>query len=88
MDDQVKDDPHPERPQKRKRPKQLLTDNVPTDDVENTAQIGKEIYYSSISRRLFPEDQKGCHQGTRRPRELQYVDLHILNESKTKRKKI
>ena len=42
------------------------------------AQI-REIYYSLISRRIFPDEQIGCRKRTRGTEEL----LYILNESKT-----
>ena len=51
-----------------------------------TAQIRKEIYSSLTRRRLFPEEQKGYRKGSRGTGELLYVDQHILNESKTRRK--
>ena len=38
-----------------------------------TAQI-KEIYYSLISRGLFPKGQMECHKGTRGTGELLYID--------------
>ena len=50
-----------------------------------TAKIREEIYYSLTSRRLFPDEQKGCCKGTA---ELLYIDQHILNESKTRRKNL
>ena len=53
-----------------------------------TAQIREKIYYSLTSRGLFPDDQKGCYKGSRGTAELLYVDQHILNESKTRRKNI
>ena len=53
-----------------------------------TAQIREEIYYSLTSRVLFPEEQKGCHKGSRSTAELLYIDQHILNESKTRRKNL
>ena len=39
----VDDHIDPKRPSKRNRPKQLQTNNVPTDDVENFSSINKEI---------------------------------------------
>ena len=51
-----------------------------------TTQIREEIYNSLISRRLFPEKQKGCRKGSRGIGDLLYIDQHILNESKTRRK--
>ena len=53
-----------------------------------TAQIREKIYYSLISRRLFPNEQKGCRKGSRGTAELLYIDKHILNESKNRRKNI
>ena len=51
-----------------------------------TAQIRGKIYYSLTSRRLFPDEQKGCCKESRDTAELLYIDQHILNESKTRRK--
>ena len=48
--------------------------------------IRKEIYYSLISRGIFPEKQKGCRKRNRGTEKLLYVDEHILNESKTRQK--
>ena len=53
-----------------------------------TAQIREEIYYSLKSRGLFSEEQKGCRKGARGTAELLYMDQHILNESKTRRKNL
>ena len=53
-----------------------------------TAHIREEIYYSLASRRLFPEEQKGCHKCSRGTAELLYIDQHILNESNTRRKNL
>ena len=52
-----------------------------------TAQIREEIYYSLISRDLFPDEQKGWHKRTRGTGELLYIDQHTLKETKTGRKK-
>ena len=53
-----------------------------------TAQIREEIYYSLISRGIFPGEQKGCCKRTRGTEEQLYLDQHPLNESKTLRKNI
>ena len=45
-------------------------------------------YYSLTSRGLFLEEQKGLHKGSRGTTELIYIDQHILNESKTRRKNL
>ena len=53
-----------------------------------TAQIRVKIYYLLTSRRLFPDEQKECHKGSRGTAELLYIDQHILNKSKTRRKNL
>ena len=53
-----------------------------------TVKIREEIYYSLTSRCLFPEEQKGGRKGPRGTAELLYIDQHILNESKTRRKNL
>ena len=53
-----------------------------------TAQIREKIYNSLTSRGLFPDEQKGCRKGSRGTVELLYIDQHILNESKTRRKNL
>ena len=50
--------------------------------------IMEEIFYSLTSRGLFPDKQKGCHKGSRGTAELLYIDQHILNESKNRRKNL
>ena len=52
------------------------------------AQIREEIYFSPTSRVLFPDEQIGCSKGCRGTGELLYIDLHILNESKHRRKNV
>ena len=53
-----------------------------------TAQIREEIYNLLISRGLFLEEQKGYRKGTRSIGQLLYIDQHILNERKMRRKNI
>ena len=53
-----------------------------------TAQKRVEIYYSLTSCGLFPYEQKGCCKRFRGTAELLYIDQHILNESRTKRKNL
>ena len=53
-----------------------------------TVQIREKIYYSLRSRGLFPDEQKGCCKGSRDTAELLYIDQHILNENKTRRKNL
>ena len=45
-----------------------------------TVQFWEENHYSLIRFRLFPEEQKGYHKGTRRIRDQQYIDQHILKD--------
>ena len=51
-----------------------------------TSQIKEEIYYLLTSRRLFPDEPKGCRKSYRGTGELLNIDQHILNESKTRLK--
>ena len=37
---------------------------------------------------MFPDEQKGCRKGSRDTAELLYIDQHVLNESKTRRKNL
>ena len=53
-----------------------------------TARRREEIYYSLTSRRLFPEEEKGCRKGFRGTGELLYIDQLILNESTTRWKNL
>ena len=53
-----------------------------------TVQIREEIYYSQTSRGLFLDEQKRCCKGSRGTTELLYIDQHILDESKTRRKNL
>ena len=82
MNDQRKDHIDPKGPPQRNCPKQLQTHKI------LTAQIREEIYYSLTSRGLIPDEQKGCRVGPRGIGELLYIDQHILNESKTRRKNL
>ena len=52
-----------------------------------TAQIRKKIYYSLISHRIFPNEQKRCRKITRGTGELVSIAQHILKEGKTRQKK-
>ena len=53
-----------------------------------TVQIREEINYSLTSRGLLTDEQKGGCKGSRGPAELLYIDQHILDESKTRRKNL
>ena len=52
------------------------------------AHIREEIYYSLTRRGLFPDKQKGCCKRPRGTAELLYINQHILNEGKTRRKNL
>ena len=53
-----------------------------------TTQIREEIYDSPTSWGLFNEEQIGCRKGSRATGESLYINQHVLNESKTKRKNL
>ena len=89
MDDQKKDYINPKGPKQRNcsnnyRPITCL----PMMRKIRIAQIREKIYYSLTSHGMFPDEQKGCRKGSRRTLELLYIDQHILNESKTRRKNL
>ena len=46
-----------------------------------TAPIREPIYYSLISRGIFPDGRKSCRKITTGTEGLLYIDQHILNES-------
>ena len=50
--------------------------------------IGEEIYYSLTSRRLFPDEQKGCYKVSRGTEVLLYIDQNNLNESRNRKKNL
>ena len=75
MDDQRKDYINPKKPKQRKCSKQLQTENLPTNDVENTNSTNKPW--------IVP-----CRKGSRGIAELHYIDQHIVNESKTRRQNL
>ena len=85
MDVQRKDHIDTKGPNQRNGSKQQKTHNLSTDDVENSNSTSKERDSLLANKpRLFPEEQKGCCKGCIAA--LLYIDQHILNESKTRRK--
>ena len=79
----------PKEPNKRTAPNDdWLVTCLPMMWTILTAQIREEIYYSLTSRGSFPEEQKERLKGSRGAAELLYMDQHILNESKTRRKNL
>ena len=53
-----------------------------------TAQIREGIHYLLTIHGLFTGEQKACRKGTIGIEELLYVDQHIVNERKTRRKNL
>ena len=53
-----------------------------------TLQITEEIYDSLISRRMFPEEQKGYRKWTRGTGDLSCIVQHIFKDNKTKGKNL
>ena len=82
MDHQRKDNIEPEGTLQWNCPKMSMMKKI------LTAQIRKEIYYLLASPGLLPEEQKGCRKGSRATAELLYIDQHILNKNKTRRKNV
>ena len=87
LDDERKDHIDPKGPKQRNCSKQLQTDNLLTDDVENINSTNKRRDLL-LTNKPWIEEQKGCRKGSRGTAELLYIDKHILNESKTRRKNI
>ena len=89
VDDQRKDYIDTKGPKKRNCSKQLQTDNLPTNDVVNTNSKNKRKDQRSLTNLgLLPDEQKRCCKGSRGTVELLYIDQHILNETKTRRKNL
>ena len=53
-----------------------------------TAKIKEEIYYSLVCCELYLKEKKRCHWQTRGTGDLLYIDQHILQENKMRRKNI
>ena len=81
MDDQRKDHIDQKGPKQRNRSKQLPTQYLPIDDVENINSTNKE-------RDLLLAKKKECRKGSRGTAELLYIAQYILNESKTRWKNL
>ena len=58
----------PKRPSKSKRSLKQQTDNVLTDDEENTNGTNQKGYYSLVSRELFPMGHKRYRKDNKRNR--------------------
>ena len=72
-------------PSKRKSPQQLQSNNVPTDDMENTKGTNKGD--SQISHGVFLEEKKGYRKWIRGTGEQLHIDQHIFKDTETRRKK-
>ena len=89
MDGQRKNQPDPERLLKRNYTNNYrLITCLPMVGKILMAQIREEIFYSLISRKLFPKEQKGSYKGRSETGDLLYIDQHIFKESKTRRKNV
>ena len=53
-----------------------------------TAQIKEKIYSLLTSRGFSPNEQKGCRKGSKGTADLHYIDQHIQNESRRRRKNL
>ena len=53
-----------------------------------TAQIKENIKYSLTSREIFPEEKKGCQKRSRGTEDILYIEQHVFNESKARRKNL
>ena len=85
-----KDCINPKGSKQRNCPKQSLTNHLSTNDVENTNSTnkGKDLLLASKPRIVPWTNQKDDAKDPRGTAELLYIDQHILNESKTKRKNL
>ena len=74
-------------PKQRNRHKQLQTHNLPTNDVENinSTNKGRDLLLANKPR-IVPWRTERMLQRSIGTVELLYIDQHILNESKTRRK--
>ena len=89
MDDQRKDYINPKDPSKGTAPNNYRPITcLPTMWKILTTQLREKIYYSLTSHGLLSDQQKGCRKGSRGTAELLYIDQHILNESRTRRKNL
>ena len=88
IDDQKGDHSDPKRPLKRTTPNNYrpITCLLMMWKIL-MAQTREKIFNSLISRRLFPEEQKGCCKRTRGTEKLLYIDQHTFNKSKMRQKK-
>ena len=66
----------------------MVNNNNDNNNNNNNSTNKGRDYYSLKSWRFFPDVQKGCCKGPRGISELFYIDQQILNESKTRLKKL
>ena len=89
MEDQRKDHIDPEGSLQRNHPKQLQTHNMTTDEVENVNSTNKGWDLQLVNKsRIVQRGTERMPQRSRGTRELLYIDQHILNENKTRRKNL
>ena len=88
MDDHRKDHIDPKGSKKRNHSKQLQAHNLPTNDVENINNTNKARDLQLADEpNIVPWGTEGYRKRFIGTAELLYRDQHILNESKTRRKK-
>ena len=86
MDDQRKDYVDPKRPSQRNCSKQLRTHNGLHYNVINTNCTNKRRdLLLAYKLWIVPEEQKGCHKGSRDTGGLLYIDLHIFIKNKRRK---
>ena len=66
----------------------VLTAQIINHIISECSKQAQKVYYWLVCHGLFPEKQKGCHKGKRGKDDLLYIDLHILKDSKEKRKNV
>ena len=60
----------------------------PKKTAPNSRMEYSRIRCHIIVRKRYKDEQKGCHKGSKGTAELLYIDQHILNESKARRKNL
>ena len=71
------------------RSKQLQTHNLPTDDVANinSTRKGRDLLLTN-QQQIVPRGTERMPQRIQRNSRVTYIDQHILNHSKTRRKNL
>ena len=89
IDDQRKYHLDTKGSKQRNHPTQPQTHNLPTNDVENISSTNKRRNLLFVNKlRFVPRGAERMPQISRVTAELLYIDQHILNESKNRRKNV